>query len=112
MGSRTKAISNSFLILCRGISLGCTTPTAKNNFSLIPYFKTSVAKEYTNAAGQKITQASLVGKDAGLDAKISLSSSLNLDLTLHPDFSQVEVDRQVTNLSRFELFFLKEDNSF
>lgn len=80
-------------------------PTAKNNFSLIPYFKTSVAKEYTNAAGQKITQASLVGKDAGLDAKISLSSSLNLDLTLHPDFSQVEVDRQVTNLSRFELFF-------
>jgi hypothetical protein len=80
-------------------------PTAKNNFSLIPYFKTSVAKEYTNAVGQKITQASLVGKDAGLDAKISLSSSLNLDLTLHPDFSQVEVDRQVTNLSRFELFF-------
>jgi len=80
-------------------------PTTKNNFSLIPYFKSSVAKEYTNAAGQKITQASVVGKDAGLDAKISLSSSLNLDLTLHPDFSQVEVDRQVTNLSRFELFF-------
>ena len=80
-------------------------PPTKNNFSLIPYFKTSVAKEYANAAGQKITQASLVGKDAGLDAKISLSSSLNLDLTLHPDFSQVEVDRQVTNLSRFELFF-------
>jgi len=41
----------------------------------------------------------------GLDAKISLSSSLNLDLTVNPDFSQVEVDRQVTNLSRFELFF-------
>ena len=80
-------------------------PTTKNNFSLIPYLKTSIAKEYTNAAGQKITQASVVGKDAGLDAKISLSSSLNLDLTLHPDFSQVEVDRQVTNLSRFELFF-------
>ena len=40
-----------------------------------------------------------------MDAKISLSSSLNLDLTIHPDFSQVEVDRQVTNLSRFELFF-------
>jgi len=80
-------------------------PTTKNNFSLIPYFKTSIAKEYTNAAGQKITQASVAGKDAGLDAKISLSSSLNLDLTLHPDFSQVEVDRQVTNLSRFELFF-------
>jgi hypothetical protein len=80
-------------------------PITKNNFSLIPYLKTSVSKDYTNAAGEKITQASIITKDAGLDAKISLSSSLNLDLTLHPDFSQVEVDRQVTNLSRFELFF-------
>ncbi|MCK5368952.1 MAG: hydrolase, partial [Cyclobacteriaceae bacterium] len=43
--------------------------------------------------------------DAGFDAKISLTPSLNLDLTVNPDFSQVEVDRQVTNLSRFELFF-------
>jgi hypothetical protein len=41
----------------------------------------------------------------GLDAKIALTSSLNLDLTVNPDFSQVEVDRQVTNLDRFELFF-------
>ncbi|MGI9544742.1 MAG: DUF5916 domain-containing protein, partial [Cyclobacteriaceae bacterium] len=38
-------------------------------------------------------------------AKITLSTSLNLDLTVNPDFSQVEVDRQVTNLDRFELFF-------
>jgi hypothetical protein len=30
---------------------------------------------------------------------------MNLDLTINPDFSQVEVDRQVTNLDRYELFF-------
>ena len=30
---------------------------------------------------------------------------MNLDLTVNPDFSQVEVDKQVTNLDRFELFF-------
>ena len=30
--------------------------------------------------------------DAGLDTKLALSSSLNLDLTINPDFSQVEVD--------------------
>lgn len=41
----------------------------------------------------------------GFDAKIALTPSLNLDLTVNPDFSQVEVDRQITNLSRFELFF-------
>ena len=34
-----------------------------------------------------------------------LSTSMNLDLTVNPDYSQVEVDRQVTNLDRFELFF-------
>jgi len=30
---------------------------------------------------------------------------MNLDLTFNPDFSQVEVDQQVTNLDRFEIFF-------
>jgi hypothetical protein len=43
--------------------------------------------------------------NAGFDAKIGLTSSLNLDLTVNPDFSQIEVDRQVTNLTRFNIFF-------
>lgn len=43
--------------------------------------------------------------NAGLDAKVAVTSSLNLDITVNPDFSQVEVDRQVTNLSRYSLFF-------
>ena len=43
--------------------------------------------------------------NTGMDVKIALNSSLNLDLTLKPDFSQVEVDRQVIDLQRFELFF-------
>ena len=49
--------------------------------------------------------------DAGLDIKMALSSSLNLDLTFNPDFSQVEVDEQRTNLTRFELF-LPEKREF
>jgi hypothetical protein len=80
-------------------------PAQKNNFSLIPYFRSSVSKEFATNDGTKINQASVNRSAYGLDAKISLSSSLNLDLTVNPDFSQVEVDRQVTNLSRFELFF-------
>ncbi len=44
-------------------------------------------------------------RSAGGDAKIAVTSGLNLDLTVNPDFSQVEVDRQVTNLQRFEVFF-------
>ena len=41
----------------------------------------------------------------GGDLKYNLTSALNLDVTLNPDFSQAEIDRQVTNLDRFELFF-------
>lgn len=43
--------------------------------------------------------------NVGGDAKVLVSSGLNLDLTFNPDFSQVEVDRQVINTDRFEIFF-------
>lgn len=48
----------------------------------------------------------------GADIKVGIGSSLNLDLTINPDFSQIEVDNQVTNLDRFEIFFPKKGNSF
>ena len=47
-----------------------------------------------------------------MDAKIAISSSLNLDLTVNPDFSQVEIDQQVTNLDRYELFFPEKRQFF
>jgi len=74
-------------------------PAPSSNFSVIPYILENGSKNYTN--NSKLSTKT----DVGVDAKISLSSALNLDLTVHPDFSQVEVDKQVTNLSRFELFF-------
>jgi len=37
---------------------------------------------------------------------------LNLDLTVNPDYSQVEVDKQVTNLDRYELFFPEKRQFF
>jgi hypothetical protein len=48
----------------------------------------------------------------GGDIKVSVSSSLNLDMTLNPDFSQVDVDRQQTNLDRFELFYPEKRQFF
>ncbi len=41
----------------------------------------------------------------GLDAKLGITSDLTLDLTVNPDFGQVEADQVVLNLSRFETFF-------
>ena len=74
-------------------------PEATGNISLIPYALGGVAKDYEK--NKKPTYKNQLG----VDAKIAITSSLNLDLTVNPDFSQVEVDRQVTNLDRFELFF-------
>ena len=73
-------------------------PVTGGNISLIPYGLLGFSKNYDGSKSSAI-------KDIGADAKIALTSSINLDLTINPDFSQVEVDRQVTNLDRFELFF-------
>jgi len=74
-------------------------PPAGTNISVIPYLAGSTVKNVE--AGTPADNDFAVGGDA----KVAVTSSLNLDLTVNPDFSQVEVDRQVTNLSRFELFF-------
>jgi len=50
--------------------------------------------------------------DLGLDAKVSLGSNLNLDVTLNTDFAQVEADEQQVNLTRFELFFPEQREFF
>lgn len=74
-------------------------PRAHNGTALIPYLTWGANKDFTQ--GTPLQQKPGIGADA----KVAVSSSLNLDLTLNPDFSQVEVDRQVTNLSRFSIFF-------
>lgn len=43
--------------------------------------------------------------NAGLDAKIGLSTNFTADLTINPDFGQVESDPSVMNLTAFETFY-------
>jgi len=76
------------------------------NISLIPYGIVGLNHDYKGENKTKVPW------NLGLDAKIAVTSSLNLDLTIRPDFSQVEVDRQVTNLSRFSLFFPEKRQFF
>ncbi len=47
-----------------------------------------------------------------LDLQYNLTSSLRLDGTINPDFSQIDVDQQVTNLTRFAIFFPERRNFF
>lgn len=80
-------------------------PEPGKNISFVPYLKGSVTK-----TGDINPKFELAG-NAGFDAKIALSASLNLDITANPDFSQIEVDKQVTNLTRFSIF-LPEKRTF
>jgi len=72
-------------------------PSQGSNVSFIPYLLGEIDSPQKNITDQQL--------NAGADLKLNLTSSLNLDVTLNPDFSQAEVDQQVTNLDRFELFF-------
>ena len=50
--------------------------------------------------------------EPGADVKYGFTPSLNLDLTYNTDFSQVEVDEQQINLTRFGLFFPEKRTFF
>ena len=69
------------------------------NLALIPYALGSASHDHLGGT------SATTGYNVGFDAKIGLTPALHLDLTVNPDFAQVEVDQQVTNLSRFELHF-------
>ncbi len=43
--------------------------------------------------------------NAGLNAKVGISSDFTLDLSVNPDFGQVEADPSVLNLTAYEIFF-------
>ena len=72
---------------------------AGKSISIIPFLAGGVARNHEEGLPSE-TDFSFGG-----DAKIAITSGLNLDLTINPDFSQVEVDQQVINLDRFEVFF-------
>jgi hypothetical protein len=56
--------------------------------------------------GNPFTESGKVwGGNAGLDAKIGISSNFTVDLTVNPDFGQVESDPSVMNLTAFETFY-------
>lgn len=77
-----------------------TPVTARSGgFTLIPYAAGGARRQFETGLARQSDG------DVGLDAKVMVTPSLNLDLTVNPDFSQVEVDEQQTNLDRFELFF-------
>ena len=76
-----------------------------NKFSALP----AISTNYTSV---KADGSSYSKWTPSLDGQYNITSSLRLDVTLNPDFSQVEVDQQVTNLSRFAINFPEKRKFF
>jgi hypothetical protein len=50
--------------------------------------------------------------NGGVDAKVAVTRGLTLDLTVRPDFAQVEADEQQVNLTQFSQFFPEKREAF
>jgi hypothetical protein len=74
-------------------------------FDITPY---AVAKTETFKAEPEnpfLAKGRLSGFNGGIDAKIGVTNNMTMDLTINPDFGQVEADPSVVNLSAYETFF-------
>ncbi len=94
-------------------ALGGLELASPRNFKVLPYVVGSANRNFTPGFETRFDG------DIGIDAKVGVTPSLNLDLTYNTDFAQVEVDTQQINLTRFNLrfpekrpFFLENSGMF
>ena len=71
---------------------------------LLPYVLGKYATS-TREAGNPYRKGEETDFAAGLDAKVGLTSNFTMDLTVNPDFGQVEADPSLVNLTTYETFF-------
>jgi hypothetical protein len=76
------------------------------NLELKPYLVSGLERDDPTGYA---TQGQL---DVGLDSKVAVTANMALDLTVNPDFAQVESDREQVNLSRFSLYYPEKREFF
>jgi hypothetical protein len=88
-----------------GNLIGLPNVDQGRNLRIKPFFATSS----TRATGGGSFDGDA---DIGLDVKYGVTPALTLDLTVNPDFAQVEADEQQVNLTRFSLFYPEKREFF
>jgi hypothetical protein len=77
----------------------------KNNLDIMPYVVARTDR-FKKVEGDPFLESGRKNTfDIGFDAKIGLTNFLTLDLTVNPDFGQVEADPSEVNLTTYETFF-------
>ncbi len=88
-----------------GHLVGLSEIEPRRNVQIIPYGLLGGAR----SKGVSGADSTLEG---GADLKMSVASSLSLDMTYNPSFAQVEADDEQVNLTRFSLFFPEKREFF
>lgn len=88
-----------------GILTGINNIKAPVRLSLSPYFST-----YYDVFNDKANDVSAESWsfNGGADLKYGLNDAFTLDMTLIPDFGQVQSDNQILNLTPFETYFVEQ----
>jgi len=68
-------------------------------------FTVTQLNTYPSESGNPYRDGNDFKINGGLDAKIGITNDLTLDLTVNPDFGQVEADPAAITLDGFEIFF-------
>jgi hypothetical protein len=99
--------STSIFRISRAATLiGLDLPQASKNIDLKPY---GISRLTTDKA-QSISND--FEPNVGVDMKVGITANLTADLTYNTDFSQVEVDEQQLNLTRFSIQFPEKRDFF
>lgn len=87
-----------------GELLGLTNLQPQKQLEIQPFTVTQLSN-YPKEDGNPFRDGSDFKLNGGLDAKIGISNDLTLDLTINPDFGQVEADPGAISLDGFQIFF-------
>jgi hypothetical protein len=96
--------TSSGLVHAMGEMTGLQEVAPRKQLDLLPFVESSY-KSSEPEPGNPFATGKLFGYNFGLDAKMGVTNNLTLDLTVNPDFGQVEADPSEVNLSAFETFF-------
>lgn len=69
---------------------------SRTPFTLVPYVNGISLKDFENNTSENTVKV-------GVDAKVAIGNGMNLDITVNPDFSNVEVDNLIINTTRFAI---------
>ncbi|MGC9470912.1 MAG: DUF5916 domain-containing protein [Bacteroidales bacterium] len=96
--------TSSGIVHASGELTGLQEITPRKQLDVVPY---GVAGYHTSEPepGNPFATGKEFRYNAGLDAKVGLTNNLTLDLTINPDFGQVEADPSEVNLTAFETYF-------